>query len=169
MFALAAITTLAIQPSLILIIPGGVVALIVIFLLMGVRYVPNNRVGLIEKRFAARGSVESGLIAMNGEAGFQPGVLRGGLHWLMPIQYIVHRVHLVTIPQGKIGYVFARDGKTLEPTQSLGSNQRAVNFEDVRMFLAGGGQRGIRPAGRPVLCTLYSVLVPDPVTRGATA
>jgi uncharacterized membrane protein YqiK len=38
-------------------------------------------------------------------------VLRGGWHFLMPFQYRVHRVSLVTIPQGKIGYVFARDGR----------------------------------------------------------
>jgi uncharacterized membrane protein YqiK len=38
---------------------------------------------------------------------FQPQVLRGGLHFLMPIQYRVHIMPLVTIPQGKIGYVFA--------------------------------------------------------------
>ena len=28
---------------------------------------------------------------------------------------------LVTIPQGKIGYVYARDGKPLPPSQTLGS------------------------------------------------
>ncbi len=42
-------------------------------------------------------------------------VLRGGLHYLMPIQYVVHMAPLVTIPQGKIGYIFARDGRLLDP------------------------------------------------------
>ena len=76
------------------------------------------------------------------EAGFQPRLLRGGLHWRMPVQYRVHIVPLVTIPQGKIGYIFARDGRPLEPTQSLASNVDARSYEDVRVFLAAGGQRG---------------------------
>ena len=32
-------------------------------------------------------------------------VLRGGLHYLMPFQYQVHIMPLVTISQGKIGYL----------------------------------------------------------------
>ena len=43
-----------------------------------VRFVPNNRIGIIEKRFGGKGSLRSGFIALNGEAGFQPRVLRGG-------------------------------------------------------------------------------------------
>jgi len=118
--------------------------LIVLFLffLSGVRFIPNNRIGLVEKRFSAKGSIKSGFIALSGEAGFQPKVLRGGLHYLMPIQYVVHMMPLVTIPQGKIGYIFARDGKLLEPTQVLASNVSAHDFQDVEAFLKNGGQRG---------------------------
>jgi uncharacterized membrane protein YqiK len=118
--------------------------LIVLFLffLSGMRFIPNNRIGLVEKRFSTKGSIKSGFIALNGEAGFQPRVLRGGLHYLMPIQYVVHMMPLVTIPQGKIGYIFARDGKQLEPTQVLASNVSAHDFQDVEAFLKNGGQRG---------------------------
>ena len=124
-------------------IVGCIVAVVLLaFFVLGIRFVPNNRVGIIEKRFGGRGSVESGLIALRGEAGFQPHVLRGGIHWLMPLQYAVHRMPLVTIPQGKVGYVFSRDGKPLEPTQTLGSNAQARSFEDVVEFLGSGGQRG---------------------------
>ena len=75
--------------------------------------------------------MKSGFIALNGEAGFQPELLRGGLHYLMPIQYVVHTTPLVTISQGKIGYVFARDGKPLEPMQVLASNVTVKDFQDV--------------------------------------
>ena len=108
----------------------------------GIRYIPNKRVGLVEKRWSRRGSVTAGLIALRGEAGFQPHVLRGGLHYLTPLQYKVHIVPLVTIPQGKIGYVFARDGAPLSPTQTLAGNGTATSFEDVAEFLRQGGQRG---------------------------
>ena len=60
----------------------------------------------------------------------------------MPIQYVVRLAPLVTIPQGKIGYIFARDGKLLEPTQALASNAQVSDFQDVESFLKNGGQRG---------------------------
>jgi len=120
---------------------GGIILLWIV--LSGIRFIPNNRIGVVEKRWSfTRGSVKGGLIALHGEAGFQPSVLRGGLHYLMPLQYVVHMMPLVTIPQGSIGYVFARDGKQLEPTQVLASNVTASDFQDVAGFLKNGGQRG---------------------------
>src|SRR5580765_2588493 len=108
---------------------GGVLLLLVLSL--WIRYIPNTRVGIVEKLISGKGSVRSGLIALNGEAGFQPEVLRGGWHFLTPFQYRVHRMPLVTIPQGKIGYVFARDGKDLSATQVLASNESARDYQDV--------------------------------------
>lgn len=118
-----------------------VLGLAILILLSGIRFIPNNRVGLIEKRFGTK-SVKSGLIALNGEAGYQPRVLRGGLHYLMPIQFVVHVMPLVTISQGKIGYIFARDGKQLDPSQVLAANDVVQDFQDVESFLKNGGQRG---------------------------
>ena len=69
-------------------------------------------------------------------------MLRGGYHLFKPYQYRVHTVPLVTIPQGQIGYVFARDGRALPLTQTLASNEAAEDFGDVRRFLAAGGQKG---------------------------
>ena len=111
-------------------------------LLLTFRYIPNDRVGIVEKLWSPSGSVASGLIALNGEAGFQPALLRGGWHVLMPFQYRLHKMPLVTIPQGKVGYVFARDGQPLPPTQTLASNVTADDFQDVAAFLRAGGQRG---------------------------
>ncbi len=125
-----------------LILVVGLLALLILFFLSGIRYIPNNRVGIVEKNFSGNGSVKSGLIALNKEAGFQPQVLRGGLHYLMPVQYTVHRMPLVTITQGKIGYVFARDGLPLAPDQTLASNVHVSDFQDVEAFLKNGGQRG---------------------------
>ena len=45
----------------------------------GARYIPNNRVGVLEKLWSSKGSVTSGrIIALGGEAGIQADVLRGG-------------------------------------------------------------------------------------------
>jgi uncharacterized membrane protein YqiK len=125
---------------LILWIVGVLIVLRAIF--FWVRFIPNNRIGIVEKRWSGKGSIKSGFIALNGEAGFQPNVLRGGIHFLAPFQYVVHIAPLVTIPQGKIGYVFARDGQLLGPTQTLAANVEANDFQDVAAFLRNGGQRG---------------------------
>ena len=130
---------------LVAVIAAGLLAIGFFVLIFGrpVRYIPNDRIGILEKKWSARhGSVRSGFIALAGEAGFQPEVLRGGYHVFRPFQYRVHTVPLVTIPQGQIGYVFARDGAALPQTQTLASNADATDFEDVRGFLAAGGQKG---------------------------
>ena len=127
-----------------ILIGAGIILLVILFfvVLSGIRFIPNNRIGMIEKRWSGKGSVKGGLIALNGEAGYQPQILRGGLHYLMPIQYVVHMMPLVTISQGKIGYIFARDGKQLDPAQVLASNATVQDFQDVEGFLKNGGQRG---------------------------
>ena len=100
----------------VLLVAGIILGVILLLTLSsGVRFISNNRIGIVEKRFSGKGSVKKGFIALNGEAGYQPHVLRGGLHYLMPVQYMVHVMPLVTIAQGKIGYLFARDGKQLDP------------------------------------------------------
>jgi len=118
------------------------VFILLLILLSGIRSIPNSRIGIVEKRFSTKGSIKSGFIALNGEAGFQPQVLRGGLHYLMPIQYTVHMAQLVTITQGNVGYIFARDGAPLAPDQTLASNVQVSDFQDVQAFLKNGGQRG---------------------------
>jgi len=122
-----------------------VVALVVVLLFIAsrcVRYVGNNRVAIIEKLWSRNGSIAGGLIALEREAGYQPEVLRGGYHFFVPFQYRVHSQPLVTIPQGQIGYIFARDGAPLGPHQTLASNLRTADFLDVRRFLENGGQKG---------------------------
>src|SRR5215470_4699919 len=87
---------------------------VLVLLSSSVRYIANNRIAIVEKLWSSKGSVKTGLIALNGEAGYQPDVLRGGLHIMFPFQYRLHVHPLVTIPQGRIGYIFARDGQPLE-------------------------------------------------------
>jgi uncharacterized membrane protein YqiK len=107
-----------------------------------VRYIPNDRIGVVEKLWSGRGSVKLGLLALDGEAGFQPELRRGGFHFFTPLQYRVHICPMVSVTQGKIGYVFARDGVDLPAGQTLADNASVSNFLDVRAFLHGGGQKG---------------------------
>jgi len=135
------LTWLSANPGLTLLALLGA-AFALLLLSKWIRYIPNTRVGIVEKLISGKGSVKTGLIALNGEAGFQPQLLRGGWHLLTPFQYRIHKMPLVTIPQGKIGYIFARDGKDLPPTQTLASNTRGADFQDVLAFLQNGGQKG---------------------------
>lgn len=112
--------------------------------LTGARYIGNNRVGIVEKLWAKRGSLRDGsIIALQGEAGFQAELLRGGLHFgYFPWQYRVHQVPLVTIEESRLGYVYARDGSPLEPHQALGRVIDCQNYQDAGAFLSHNGQRG---------------------------
>ncbi len=119
---------------------------------VGARYIPNNRVGVIEKLWSGKGSVTEGrILALNGEAGYQVDLLRGGLHFgYWRWQYRIHKTPLVTVPQGKIGYVYARDGEPLQPSQTLGRVANCNHFQDARAFFGlstkvkngAAGQRG---------------------------
>jgi len=121
---------------------GWIAFLLALFLIRNsIYFIPNNKVGLKEKRWGPK-RLESGIIALNGEVGYMPDLLRGGFHLLTPFQYWVYQVPLVTISQGQIGYIFARDGQPLTPMQTLATNEQVSDFQDVRDFLLKGGQRG---------------------------
>jgi uncharacterized membrane protein YqiK len=109
-----------------------------------VRHIPNNCVGIVEKLWSSSGSLTEGrLIATDGKAGYQAALLRGGVHvgyWRW--QYRVHKLPLVTVKQGCIGYVFARDGYPLDSGQTLGRVVECNNFQDADRFLRSGGQKG---------------------------
>src|ERR1044071_335510 len=79
------------------------------------RFIPNHCVGVVEKLWSLKGSVPEGrILALDDEAGYRADLLRGGVHFgYWRWQYRVHICPLVTVPQGKIGYVYARDGQPL--------------------------------------------------------
>lgn len=116
------------------------------FLLYAIGFirVGTDEVGIVEKWWSFKGSVgEDQIIAIKGEAGYQPRVIRAGVHFRTPLQFKVKKVKLVTIPQGQIAYVFARSGVSLGEGQTLGRVVEAsLSFQDVKAFLLGGGQKG---------------------------
>ncbi len=158
----------------------GVLVLLAIPELLGLRFIPNNSVGVIEKLWSGKGSVTEGrIMALHDEAGFQADLLRGGFHlgyWRW--QYRIHKVPLVTVPQGKIGYIYARDGQPLQPSQTLGRVVPCNNFQDARAFLGDGvadeeskfGQRGrqraiLREGVYAINPALFVVMTEDMVYR----
>ena len=61
--------------------------IIVAYWVLGITRIGPDRVGLVEKRWSAKGSLDKAIIALNGEAGYQPDLLRGGIHFRSRIQY----------------------------------------------------------------------------------
>ncbi len=135
-----------------------------------IRYIANNQVGIVEKLWAAKGSIKSGFIALHGEAGYEPEILRGGIHFFFPFTYRIHRSDLVTVGQGKIAYVFARDGTPLESSQVLAANdtEEKSDFQDARKFLTNSGQKGpqrkvLREGTYAINTTQFAVITDDRV------
>jgi len=150
---------------------GAVVAILILLRVANIfRYISNNQVGIVEKMWAAKGSIKSGFIALHGEAGFEPEILRGGIHLFFPFTYRIHTSDLVTVGQGKIAYVFARDGASLGASQVLAANdtEDKSDFQNVRRFLEGGGQKGpqrkiLREGTYAINTTQFAIITDDRV------
>ncbi len=117
----------------------------------GMVIVPENRIGLVTKKFVLFGSnkelPDGRIIATKGEAGFQAKALAPGLYWGMwPWQYGVDMTPFVVIPEGKIGLVLANDGAELPTGNILGRKIESDNFQDAEKFLNNGGQKGRQTA-----------------------
>ncbi|MDD3137917.1 MAG: SPFH domain-containing protein [Lachnospiraceae bacterium] len=126
---------------------GALIALLIVYLLifqiLGLRVIESDEVAVIEKWWSLKGSLTDSIIALHGEAGYAPDLLRGGIHFKTALMYKIHKYPLITIPQGQIAYIFARDGQPLEPIQTLGKVvPEANNFQSIKGFLENGGQRG---------------------------
>ena len=116
---------------------------LVVFKLLGLTVIGSDEVAVIEKWWSTKGNLAQGkLISLDGEAGFQPDMLRAGIHLLPRFMFRVHKFPMIVIPQGQIGYVFARDGQAMKNTQLLGREVECSNFQDTRAFLKNGGQKG---------------------------
>ena len=115
--------------------------------LFGIVIVPDNRIGVVTKKFALFGThrrlPDGRIIALNGEAGYQADTLPPGLHvGLWPWQYAVDSVEFFTVPPGKIGCVEACDGQPLPAGRIIARQVDCDSFQDARAFLQNNGQRG---------------------------
>src|SRR4051812_44912326 len=141
--------------------------------LLGVVYIPHTQIGIIEKIWSSKGSLRQGqIIARTGEAGLQARFLRGGIHFgLYPWQYRIHKEPLVVVGEGKMAYVYARDGVPLDPIQTLGRNVACNHFQDAIAFLEAQGQRGrqrgiLREGVYAINLALFVVITEERVFSG---
>ncbi len=115
--------------------------------LFGMVIVPQDRIGLVTKKYVLVGPnrelPDGRIIATKGEAGYQAQTLAPGLYWWMfPWQYGVDMEPFTVIPEGKIGLVLANDGAELPTGNILARKVPCDNFQNTEQFLASGGQKG---------------------------
>ena len=125
-----------------------------IFRLGGVVIIPENRIGLVTKKFVLFGANKqlSGerIIATNGEAGYQAKILAPGIHyWYWPWQYEIDYQKFTEIPEGNIGLINAKDGLIIETGRILARRVECKNYQDADAFLTNGGQKGRQSAFIP--------------------
>jgi uncharacterized membrane protein YqiK len=136
--------------------------------LFGVVLIPQNNVGIVDKRYSVVGKhrtlAEGQIVALDGEAGVQADTLAPGLHFfLWPWQYKIKLQEFLVVPQDSIGVVEARGGIPLMEGRVLGKRVECKAFQDARAFLQGGGQRGpqitvIPPGTYRINTAVFSVL-----------
>jgi uncharacterized membrane protein YqiK len=139
----------------------------------GVVIVPEDRIGLVTKKFVLFGRQElpeGRIIALNGEAGFQAQTLAPGVYfWKWIWQYTVTYAPFTVIPTGKIGLVLAKDGAELETGAILARKVPCDAFQDARAFLENGGRKGrqtaiITPGSYRINTFLFEVEITDMVS-----
>ncbi|MBJ7427615.1 MAG: flotillin family protein [Bacteroidia bacterium] len=132
---------------LILLIISLVLYKIILRFLFGMVIVPEDKIGLVTKKFVLFGEnkelPDGRILATKGEAGFQAKTLAPGLYfWMWVWQYDVTMEGFTIIPEGKIGLVLAKDGAEIPTGNILGKRVECDNFQDAEKFLNNGGQRG---------------------------
>lgn len=124
---------------------------VILRVLFGMVIVPEDRLGLVTKKFVLFGphrSLPDGrIIATKGEPGFQARTLAPGLYWGMWIwQYRLQMQPFITIPEGKIGLILANDGDEIPTGAILARKVESDNYQDAERFLNNGGQKGRQTA-----------------------
>lgn len=145
-----------------------------IFRLLGIIIIPEDKIGLVTKKFVLFGShkeLPAGrIIAVDGEAGFQAQPLAPGIYfWKWIWQYSVTLQSFTVIPEGKIGLLVAKDGKELETGSILARKVECDSFQDAEAFIRNGGRKGrqsaILTAGTYRINTfLFDIMVYDQTT-----
>jgi uncharacterized membrane protein YqiK len=139
----------------------------------GMVIVPDDRIGLVVKKYALSGDKrlpDGRIIAIHGEAGMQARALAPGLYWRMwPWQYTITMEAFTIIEQGKLGLVKAKDGAPMDTGRVLGKPVDCDKYQDAVAFLDNKGQRGPQAAfltpGSYRINTFLFEIVMVPVTQ----
>src|SRR6187200_1735954 len=136
----------------------------------GLVIVPEDRIGLVTKKFVLFGKQElpeGHIIATEGEAGFQAQTLPPGVYfWKWIWQYTITFQPFIIIPTGKIGLVMAKDGAELETGAILARKVECDTFQSADSFLKAGARKGrqtdiIAPGSYRINTLLFDIEITD--------
>ncbi|MGV9001928.1 MAG: SPFH domain-containing protein [Candidatus Saccharimonadaceae bacterium] len=99
----------------------------------------------LTKNFGGKSLDNNGFIALHGENGVQTTSLATGPHFRLWPMYRVRKVPIISVPDKTIAIVISQIGAPI-PTGSTSAAYNPVfgNFENVKDFVAQGGQQGIQ-------------------------
>jgi uncharacterized membrane protein YqiK len=118
-----------------------------VFQLLGIVFIPEDKIGLVTKKFVLTGDnrelPDGRIIATKGEAGYQAQTLAPGIYfWKWIWQYEIKLQPLTVIPNGQIGLLVAKDGIELDRGRVLAPAVQCDSFQDTAAFLTNGGRKG---------------------------
>jgi hypothetical protein len=110
-------------------------------------HVESDEIAVLNKIYGTTSLPGEHIIATNGEKGPQAEILTPGWHpsFLVNVIYQVENKKVVSIPSGKYGFLYAKDGSPLRPDQYLADAfpaEHELDMLDAEYFLTHGGQRG---------------------------
>src|SRR5499427_8562530 len=126
----------------------GIIIILFAFASTSFAFVPDGHLGHLFRVYGGGSLTEGRIVAANGENGPQAEVFTPGFH-IRPLLNVIYTVDTskeeVTIPQGKVGVLTARDGAPLRPGQAFADPfppKHGYQMLDATTFLGNGGQRG---------------------------
>ena len=117
--------------------------LVVGFLIGSSVVIDADKTGIVIKHVGS--ALPAGqIVARHGEQGPQAAILSPGWHFgYIPFLYEVREVPVIMIPHGKLGFVTAKDGRSLPEGATFARPWTSANdMMDPAKFLAQDGQRG---------------------------
>ena len=101
-----------------------------------------------------------------GERGPQMAIIPPGTYRINPLLFEVTLADAISIPQGKIGVIEARDGKPMPSGHVVARQVECDSYQDAQAFMKNGGERGpqmglIGPGAYRINPLLFAVQTAD--------
>jgi regulator of protease activity HflC (stomatin/prohibitin superfamily) len=141
----------------------------IILFATGIVYVSRYEVGIKTKKIFGKKMPQGQVIARNDEIGIQADTLMPGLYWFNPLIWKIEREPITIIKEEEIGTIESIDGEPIPTGRLLGDAVDSNQFQDAKMFLDNGGNKGpqiaiLRPGAYRINTRAFTVTM-HPVTK----